>query len=309
MPLVVLGGSSPGPTRGLGGFQESDQLAFARPACKWIQQVDSSERIAELVHLALGKSISGRPGGVYLDFPGHLVGRKIPEERMGLRASQPQIFAPHPDPVALDRVADMLAAAERPLIMLGKGAAWSDAGDELERLVNHGIPYVTSPMGRVVVPDDNAQFVNGARSAALAAADVIVMLGGRFNWIFQFGKTPRYAQGVRIAQVDLCAEEMYSGAEVEIAETFWGRKRGERMRRGYMHKEKILTLVERGGELRSFHVPEVSAKTLRPILRLHISQSAHVKTDEAGYHQKLRQPSSMACRRADSAFSFSPCSA
>lgn len=216
MPLVVLGGSSAGPTGGLGGFQESDQLAFARPACKWIQQVDRTERIAELVHLALGKSITGRPGGVYLDFPGHLVSRKIAEERIGLRESQPQIFAPHPDPRALDRVAEMLTEAERPLIMLGKGAAWSDAGDELERLVNYGIPYVTSPMGRGVIPDDNAHFMNGARSAALAAADAIVMLGGRFNWIFQFGKKPRYAQGVRIAQVDLCAEEMYSGADVEM---------------------------------------------------------------------------------------------
>src|SRR5258706_374860 len=77
MPLVVLGGSTYGPTRGLGGFQEADQRAFARPACKWTLEVDSTERIPELVYLALGKSAAGRPGAVYLDFPGHWVSRRV----------------------------------------------------------------------------------------------------------------------------------------------------------------------------------------------------------------------------------------
>ncbi|MCZ6888580.1 MAG: thiamine pyrophosphate-binding protein [Gammaproteobacteria bacterium] len=216
MPLVVLGGSAQGSTRGIGGFQEADQMAFARPGCKWVQQVDSCERIAELVHLALGKSVNGRPGAVYLDFPGQFVARKIPAQDAGIRESAPRIFAPHPDPQAIDDVADLVAQAQRPLVMLGKGAAWADAGDALEQLVNLGIPYVTSPMGRGVIPDDNTFFMNGSRSHALASADAIVMIGGRFNWIFQFGRQPRYAADVRIAQIDISAEEMYSSADVEI---------------------------------------------------------------------------------------------
>lgn len=216
MPLVVLGGSAHSATRGLGGFQEADQMAFARPGCKWVQQVDSTERIAELTHLALGKSVSGRPGGVYLDFPGEHVARSIPEEAARLRTRMPTIAAPHPDPDAMDKLADMLASAERPLIMLGKGAAWSDAGGPLEELVNLGLPYVTSPMGRGVIPDDNTHFMNAARSSALAQADAVLMIGGRFNWIFQFGRRPRYAADVRIAQIDLVGEEMYSAADVEL---------------------------------------------------------------------------------------------
>jgi 2-hydroxyacyl-CoA lyase 1 len=216
MPLVVLGGSAQSSTRGLGGFQEADQMAFARPACKWIQQVDSTSRIAELTHLALGKSISGRPGGVYLDFPGEHVSRRIEEDKAGIRERMPNVFAPHPDPAAMDEVADMLRTAQRPLIMLGKGAAWADAGEPLTELVSLGIPYITSPMGRGVIPDDHPAFMNAARSAALADADAIVMIGGRFNWIFQFGKAPRYAEGVRIAQIDVVAEEMWSAADVEI---------------------------------------------------------------------------------------------
>ncbi len=216
MPLLVLGGSTAGSMRGVGGFQECNQLAFAAPGCKWVEQVNSTERIAELVHLALGKSVSGRPGAVYLDFPAEMVGRRLPEEQAGIRTLQPQIAPPQPDPTAIERIADMLALAERPLVMIGKGAAWSDAGRALEVLVDMGIPYVASPMGRGIVPDDNSHFVNAARSAALRGADAILMVGGRFNWIFGFGRQPRYAEGVRIAQIELEADEIYSAAPVEF---------------------------------------------------------------------------------------------
>ena len=215
MPLVVLGGSTSGATRGIGGFQEADQLAFARPGCKWVEQVDSPERIAELLHLALGRSVEGRPGAVYLDYPAQLVPRRVPEESVSFR-SAPEIARPHADPAAIERIADLLAGAERPLLMIGKGAAWADAGAALEAIANLGIPYVSSPMGRGAIPDDHPMFMNAARSAALRGADAILMVGGRFNWIFGFGRAPRYAEGVRLAQIDLCPEELYSSANLEL---------------------------------------------------------------------------------------------
>jgi 2-hydroxyacyl-CoA lyase 1 len=216
MPLVVLGGSTYGPTRGLGGFQEADQMAFAQPGCKWTRQVDSTARIPEYVHLALGRSVSGRPGAVYLDFPGHIVGRRVEEEGVRFRESAPQVTRPYPDPNAIDALADMLARAERPLLVIGKGAAWSGAGEALQRLVDRGIPYVCSPMSRGTIPDDHPGFMNGARGAALRGADVLVMVGGRFNWIFGFGGPERFADGVRLAQIDVEAEEMYSGADLDL---------------------------------------------------------------------------------------------
>jgi thiamine pyrophosphate-dependent acetolactate synthase large subunit-like protein len=216
MPLVVLGGSTYGPTRGLGGFQEADQIAFANPGCKWTRSVDATERIPELVHLALGKAAAGRPGAVYLDYPAQVVSRRIPEERVRLRAKSPEVARPHPDPRAVDAVADLLARAQRPLLLVGKGAAWAGAGRSLAGLADLGIPYVTSPMARGTIPDDHPSFMNGARGDALAQADAIVMFGGRFNWIFGFGGVGRFADGVRIAQVDVAAEELWSGADVEI---------------------------------------------------------------------------------------------
>ncbi|MFN8507565.1 MAG: thiamine pyrophosphate-binding protein [Dehalococcoidia bacterium] len=216
MPLVVLGGSVDGASRGLGGFQEADQVAFARPGAKWTAQVDSTNRIPELVHLALGKAVNGRPGGVYLDFPGQVVRRRVQESEIRYRESSPTITRPHPDPKAAGAIAAMLAGAQRPLILVGKGAGWADATEPLTRLVNMGIPYVASPTARGVIADDNPLCMNAARSSALSGADAVLMVGGRFNWIFQFGRAPRFAANVRIAQVDIVAEEMTSAADVEI---------------------------------------------------------------------------------------------
>lgn len=216
MPLVVLGGSTFANTLGIGGFQEASQVAFAQPGCKWTGTVDRTERIGEWVHLALARSLHGRPGGVYLDFPGHFVANRVDEASAPLRERAPEVTRAHPDPNAIDRVAEMLAGASRPLVIVGKGAAWADAGPALERLVGRGIPYVTSPMGRGTLPDDDPHFVNAARSAALAGADAILVVGARFNWIFGFGRPPRYSPDARIAQIDVTPEEFTSSADVEL---------------------------------------------------------------------------------------------
>lgn len=215
MPLVVLGGSAYAGTRGVGGFQEADQVSLTRAACKWTGQVDGTERIPEWLHVALGRALAGRPGGVYLDFPGEFVARRVDADQIVLR-SAPEVTKAHPDPAAVERIADLLVAAERPLVVVGKGAHWSGAGPALERLVAAGIPYVASPMARGVIPDDDPRFMNGARSMALKSADAIVMVGGRFNWIFGFGREPRYRSDVRIAQIDVLPEEMSSAAKIEI---------------------------------------------------------------------------------------------
>lgn len=213
MPLVVLGGSAFSSTTGLGGFQELDQIAATRPVCKWTGRVDSTERIGEWIHLAIGKALEGRPGGVYLDFPGEVVAGQVEEDASLLRDS-PEIAAPQADTRTVERVAALLAGAERPLLLVGKGAAWADAGPAIQKLVDLGIPYVCAPMARGTLPDDHANFANAARSQALAGADVIVMFGGRFNWIFGMGR--RFAPEAKIVQVDIQPEEFLSGAPVSI---------------------------------------------------------------------------------------------
>ncbi|TMA22019.1 MAG: hypothetical protein E6J87_26860, partial [Deltaproteobacteria bacterium] len=170
----------------------------------------------EILHLALGKAASGRPGAVYIDFPGHWVARRVESDRAPLRERRPEIAPPHPAPAAIDRIADLLARAERPLLLVGKGAAWAGAGAALAEIADLGIPYVTSPMARGTIPDDHRWFMNSARSTALKQADAIVMIGGRFNWIFGYGGARGFAAGVHLAQIDVEAGEFYSGAELEL---------------------------------------------------------------------------------------------
>jgi len=213
MPLVVLGGSAFSSTTGLGGFQELDQISATRSVCKWTGRVDSTERIGEWLHLALSKAQEGRPGGVYLDFPGEVVAGRIAEAEASLREAA-EITPPHAAPGTVQRVADLLESAERPLILVGKGAAWADAGPAIQKLVDRGIPYVCAPMARGTLPDDHPNFANAARSQALSGADVIVMFGGRFNWIFGMGR--RFAPDATIVQVDIEPEEFASGASVSI---------------------------------------------------------------------------------------------
>ena len=213
MPLVVLGGSVHSNARGIGGFQEADQVGLMKPGAKWATMVDSIERIPQLTHLALGKSITGRPGGVYLDFPGEIPSHTIDESKVHLRGL-PRITRPVADSAAIDEAADLLANAARPLVVFGKGATWADAGPAIAKIVDRGIPYVSSPMARGTIPDDHPSFMNSARSAALRGADVVVTFGARYNWIFQFGR--KGEPGQKIIQIDIVPEEFYSAANVEL---------------------------------------------------------------------------------------------
>lgn len=216
MPLIVLGGSAAEGGLGFGSFQEADQVAFAQPATKWAQRVDQAERIPEFLHLAISRAQYGRPGAVYLDFPGNLVSGpgRVEESEAPLRESAPEVSFAAPDPASIERIADMLASAERPLVMIGKGAAWGDAGLALTRLADLGIPFIASPMGRGTVADDHESNAGAARSAAMRGADAVLMVGARFNWMFQLGS--RLPANARIAQIDVEPEEFHSAANVEL---------------------------------------------------------------------------------------------
>ena len=222
MPLVVLGGSTGTGTGGLGDFQELDQVRAASGVARWAGRVASVQQIPNMLHLALGKSVAGRPGGIYLDFPGHIVAQGIDPSTISLRESQPGVTTMMPDAQGVQRIAEMLATAQRPLLLIGKGAAWGDASIPLQRLVSRGIPFVASPMGRGTVPDDDEMCMGAARNAAMRGADVVVAIGARFNWMFGAGRAGTFQQSrpdgsrVRIAQIDIEATEMWSAVDLEV---------------------------------------------------------------------------------------------
>src|SRR5215468_12594583 len=203
-PLVAIGGSSPRVSLGMEAFQEIDQVAMFRPATKGAERIYDARRIPEIVETAFRQATSGRPGPVYLDLPGDVLGEAVDESRL----SFPGPWRPAPrtlgDPAAVKEAIAILAKAERPLVLGGSGVWWSDAAAAFQAFVEAtGIPFYTTPISRGTVPEDHELAFLNARSTAFTEADVLLTVGTRFNWVVQFGRPPRFAKDLRIVHVDI----------------------------------------------------------------------------------------------------------
>lgn len=218
-PLIVIAGSCPQDHEGIGGFQEWPQVESSRLYCKYAARPPSPRLIPLHVEKAVRLASAGRPGVAYLDMPGTLLMAEADEDKVPLDFynAEPVRLA-HPDPALVSQAADLLAKAERPLIIVGKGAAYSRAEDSIIKLVEKTkIPFLPTPMGKGVVPDESEYCVSTARTQALLKADVILLLGARLNWMLHFGQTPRFAPDVKVIQVDITLEEFHNSIKSEVA--------------------------------------------------------------------------------------------
>ena len=212
-PVVAIGGSSPIGHNGRQVFQEIDQLAIMKPCTKWADRVYNLKRIPEQVNNAFQHAMSGKPGPVYLDFPGDILYAKIPEEQVNWSLSgRPLLHArPMGDPKEVERLAAALAKAKQPIIVSGSGVIWSRAWDDLKALVEKaGIPFYTTPQGRGVLPDDHPYSYLTMRSTAFRDADLIIVVGTRMNYIITHAAAPRFNAAATIARIDIDAAEIAS---------------------------------------------------------------------------------------------------
>lgn len=215
-PVILLAGASPLRTRDLEDFQEVDQVGSMRPLSKWAVSVQQTRRIPEYVAMAYRKALGNRPGPVHLDFPGDVLYSEVEEDAVAWGAS------PRPAPAAgdLDAVREavrLLKAAERPLVITGSGVLWSGAAEALQAFIERThLPFFTTPQGRGVIPDDHPLAFLNARSTALKQADVMLVVGTRFNVILNFGRPPRFAPDVKVIMVNTDAEELGKGRPVHL---------------------------------------------------------------------------------------------
>lgn len=217
-PLLVIGGSAPQDHEGIGGFQECLQVELARPYCKYAARPPSLSLIPMHVEKAIRLTKYGRPGVSYLDFPGNMLQARTTVDSIPKQYICPQIPQIFPNPEYISQAVKVLQAAQRPLVIVGKGAAYSRAENEVRELVDKcNLPFLASPMGKGVVPDVSNKNVIAARSLALLKADVIVLLGARLNWILHFGRAPRYHPDVKFIQIDINAEELHNSVKSEVA--------------------------------------------------------------------------------------------
>ena len=201
-PLIVIGGSTSQDHEGIGGFQECNQVELSRPYCKYAARPPTVALIPLHVEKAVRYTTYGRPGVAYLDFPGNLLLSKAPENKIYKTLAHPVAPLVYPSHDDVIRAVNLLRSAQRPLVIIGKGAAYSHSEHILRHFIeNTNLPFLPTPMGKGVVSDTADQCVSSARTLALQKADVVLLLGARLNWILHFGKSPRYDKNVKFIQV------------------------------------------------------------------------------------------------------------
>lgn len=217
-PMILIGGASPTDQNGMGAFQEEDQVGAAKPYCKYAHRVESHDRIPYYVEQAVRTSLYGRPGPVYLDMPADVIDGRVSEDTIGTAPTVGEPPRPHAEPESVRKAIAALKQAERPLVIVGKGMAWSRAEGEVRQFIDRTqLPFLASPMGKGVVPDDHELSVGAARSHALQEADVILLAGARLNWIMHFGSKPRFNPNVKVLQLDSHPEQIGHNVPAEVA--------------------------------------------------------------------------------------------
>jgi oxalyl-CoA decarboxylase len=222
-PMILISGSSEREVVDLqqGDYEEMDQLAIARPHCKAAFRVLHAQDIGVGIARAIRSALSGRPGGVYLDLPAKLFSQVMGAEEG--RKSLIKVVDPAPRqipaPDAVQRAIDLLKGAKRPLILLGKGAAYAQADADIRALVEKsGIPYLPMSMAKGLLPDTHVQSASAARSYVLAEADVVLLVGARLNWLLSHGKGKTWggdkAASRQFIQVDISPTEMDSNVQI-----------------------------------------------------------------------------------------------
>ncbi|KAM9187866.1 LOW QUALITY PROTEIN: 2-hydroxyacyl-CoA lyase 1 [Dugong dugon] len=208
-PLIVIGGSSERSQETMGAFQEFPQVEACRLYSKFSAWPSSIEAIPTIIEKAVRSSTYGRPGACYVDIPADFVNLEVNANSIKF------VECCMPSPVSMAETsavctaASVIRNAKQPLLVIRKGAAYARAEESIRKLVEQcKLPFLPTPMGKGVVPDNHPNCVRAARSRALQFADVIVLFGARLNWILHFGLPPRYQPDVKFIQVDICAEEL-----------------------------------------------------------------------------------------------------
>src|SRR3954447_14865440 len=220
-PMILISGSSEREIVDLqqGDYEEMDQLAIAKPLCKAAYRIMHAQDVGIGVARAIRSALSGRPGGVYLDLPAKLFPQVLDAEagRKSLVKVVDPAPAQFPAPSSARHALDVLKRAKRPLILLGKGAAYAQADDVIRAFVEKtGIPFLPMSMAKGLLPDTHPLSAGAARSTVLKDADVVVLVGARLNWLLSHGKGKTWGEpgSKQFIQIDIEPKEMDSNVEI-----------------------------------------------------------------------------------------------
>src|SRR6516162_349257 len=218
-PMILISGSSDRAIVDLeqGDYEELDQLNAARPYAKAAYRINRPQDIGIGIARAIRAAASGRPGGVYLDLTAEVLGSALDVE--AAKKSLVKVVDPAPPqppaPESVARAVELLAKAQRPLAILGKGAAYARADQEIRSFIETtGIPFLPMSMAKGLLPDEHLQSAAAARSYAIGNADVVILAGARLNWLLSHGRPPLWSEGTQFIQVDISPIEIDSNRAI-----------------------------------------------------------------------------------------------
>ena len=169
-PMILIGGASETYRNGMGAFQEERQVLAATPVSKWAHAIEHVNRIPFYVEMAYRQSTYGRPGAAYLDIADDLITGSCDESEVDQVAKCPEPPRTQAMPKDIERALDVLQSAERPLALIGQGMGYSGATEEVRKFMERAqIPFVRTPKGKGIMPDDHPLSAGAARTLALAA--------------------------------------------------------------------------------------------------------------------------------------------
>ena len=226
--LLITSGRRVGithPDRG-GTYQNFDQTAVTAPMTKWSCHVPSADRIPEILRRALRVSFSGRPGVVHVDVPENIINQPTGLEADAVRApeSYRRTTPLQPDPVLVERAAQLLVDAESPMIHVGSGVYHAGAEAELARLAGLlAAPVTTSWAARGALSETRPEAIPmtalAVNDEVRNAADVALVVGSRLGETDWWGKAPNWAPPARqkTIQVDVDDERLGVNKPVSVA--------------------------------------------------------------------------------------------
>lgn len=215
-PILVFGGQGPFENLRRGSLQEMDHLGVVRPITKYCDAIYQTHRIPEYIELAIRHAVSGIPGPAYLEIPMDIFMGQVPAEQPvsipRIRTEPPRLS---PDRVEVGRAIDLLAKAERPMLMAGTSVKWSRAAGEMNRFIGEThIPTFTNGMGRGSVPPDSPEFLNRSRRDALKQIDCILLAGTLLDFRMRFGQT--IPADAKIIQLDMDATLIGQNRQTDV---------------------------------------------------------------------------------------------
>ena len=216
-PLLLIGGAAPLGLRGLGALQETEQVALLRPITKGSWTVAETRQIPEVLTTAIRAALSGRPGPVFVEIPVDLLMTVIEDRLAPIPTRYVHRSAALADPDDVVRLAHLVSRAERPVVLAGSGVYWDAVAKPLASFADaSGLPVFMNGAGRGALPPGHSCAFAHARGWALAAADLVLVLGAPLDFRLGYGRPPTFAEDARVVMVDCDPAELGRNRPLEL---------------------------------------------------------------------------------------------